>query len=176
MQDNEQRKQSKRSKQNEQSKQSEQSERYEQSRQREQYEQSKQSYNEQNEQNSYSEQIEQPMRVKPKCDYNLHFSDDGFWKKVTKHYRYAGAKLVKNVLTLYHSLRDEDTPKWAKTIIIGALGYFILPLDVVPDFVPIAGFTDDIAAVLVALAAVALYVKEEHKEKAEKTASKIFNE
>jgi len=108
-------------------------------------------------------------------NYSSHFSNNSFWKKIAKHYSSAGMKLVENALVLYHSLRDKDTPKWAKTIILGALGYFILPVDAIPDFVPIVGFTDDIATIFVAFATVALFIKKEHREKAKQIIAKIFN-
>jgi uncharacterized membrane protein YkvA (DUF1232 family) len=77
-----------------------------------------------------------------------------------------------SALTLYYTLQDKDTPKWAKTIIIGALGYFILPMDAIPDFIPVAGLTDDFGALAAALGMVAMHVKPGHKEKARSTWNK----
>jgi uncharacterized membrane protein YkvA (DUF1232 family) len=106
--------------------------------------------------------------------YSSEYSEDGLWSKITKHYKFAGKKIIQIAISMYYSLRDEKTPKWAKSIIIGALGYFILPIDIIPDFVPIAGFTDDFATISVALAAVAMYITEEHKEKAKQFVAKLF--
>ena len=61
---------------------------------------------------------------------------------------------------------DSDTPGWAKTIIVGALGYFVLPTDAIPDLVPVAGYTDDLGTIGTALAIVAAHIKQEHKDKA----------
>ena len=106
-------------------------------------------------------------------DYSEHYSEDGFWYKIKRHYKGIGKKLIRLVFVLYYTLRDADTPKWARTIIIGALGYFILPLDIIPDFVPVVGFTDDLAAIILAIGSVALHIKGEHKEKAAKVLEKL---
>jgi uncharacterized membrane protein YkvA (DUF1232 family) len=107
--------------------------------------------------------------------YTRHYSDDNFWNKIKKHYKNVGKKLVELVIVLFYTLRDSDTPRWAKTIILGALGYFILPVDIIPDFIPISGFTDDFASITLALGAVALHIKEEHKEKARAILDKYFS-
>ena len=54
----------------------------------------------------------------------------------------------------------------AKSVIIGGLGYFILPLDIIPDFIPIVGFSDDFTALVSVLIAVALYIDDDIKRKA----------
>jgi uncharacterized membrane protein YkvA (DUF1232 family) len=107
--------------------------------------------------------------------YSSEYSDKGFWSKIKKHYKSAGRRLIELALTLYYALRDSDTPAWARTIIIGALGYFIFPLDILPDFVPAVGFTDDIASIAVALGAVALHIKDEHKTKARTKVAEFCN-
>ena len=107
--------------------------------------------------------------------YKEYYSDDGFWNKIKKHYKNIGKKLVKLAVVLFYTLRDKDTPVWAKTIILGALGYFILPLDIIPDFVPIVGFADDFATITLALGAVALHIKDEHKNKAAAVLDKLLD-
>jgi uncharacterized membrane protein YkvA (DUF1232 family) len=119
--------------------------------------------------NKYSA-VEEASNLK----YASEYSDDGLWSKITKHYKVAGEKIIQIAISMYYSLRDDKTPKWAKSIIIGALGYFILPIDIIPDFVPIAGFTDDFATISVALAAIAMYITDEHKEKAKQFVVKLF--
>ena len=54
----------------------------------------------------------------------------------------------------------------AKFVIIGALGYFIFPVDLIPDFIPVAGYTDDLTALMAALVMVAFYINEDTKKKA----------
>lgn len=78
----------------------------------------------------------------------------------------AGRKSLLTALTLFYCLQDKDTPTWAKGIIVGALGYLILPTDLMPDALPGIGFTDDWGALVTALATVTAYIKDEHKSKA----------
>jgi uncharacterized membrane protein YkvA (DUF1232 family) len=102
------------------------------------------------------------------------YSAGRFWRKITHYALVAGRKTVLTSLTLFHCLRDKDTPSWAKGIIMGALGYLVLPVDLIPDVIPGIGFTDDWAALVAALGAVSMYVKDEHKLKASIQAEKIF--
>lgn len=92
------------------------------------------------------------------------YSDENFWAKVKKYAKVAGKKVLKPALTLYYTLHDKDTPKWAKAIIIGALGYLICPVDAIPDIIPGVGYADDLAVLLAASATVAISIKPEHKK------------
>lgn len=87
--------------------------------------------------------------------YQGNFSESGFWNKVKKVAQKAGAKVIYVALILYYELMDPNVSPKEKAIIIGALGYFILPIDLIPDAIPVAGFTDDLAALMAAYA----YVK-----------------
>lgn len=102
-------------------------------------------------------------------DYSTHYSDDGFWGKVRGYAKTAGGKVLGPALKMYYSATDTDTPRWAKATIYGALGYFISPLDGVPDLLPVVGYSDDLGILLAALAAVAVYVKDEHATRARDT-------
>lgn len=79
--------------------------------------------------------------------YEKEFSEDGLWEKIASVAKKAGIKVVYYALLLFYALKSENVKMSDKALIIGALGYFILPLDLVPDFIPIAGYGDD-AAVL----------------------------
>ena len=61
--------------------------------------------------------------------YRKYYTDDGFWVKLKKFAAKLGKKSVLHLLTLYYTMKDDDTPTWAKGVILGAIGYFILPLD-----------------------------------------------
>jgi uncharacterized membrane protein YkvA (DUF1232 family) len=102
------------------------------------------------------------------------YSAPNLWRKLAHSARVAGRKTVLTAITLYHCLRDKDTPGWAKGVIVGALGYLILPADMVPDIIPGAGFGDDWAALVAAIGTVAAYVKDEHKLRAAVQAERIF--
>ena len=102
------------------------------------------------------------------------YSETGFWKKVLDFSSKAGKSLIKKVLLLFYVLKDDDTPPWAKTVIYGALGYFILPLDGIPDFIPYIGFSDDLTAIVTALTLVSSHIKKEHKQKADEKLNNWF--
>lgn len=83
--------------------------------------------------------------------YQEHYDEGKFGNKLTKVARKAGSKLVYALLLLYYVLRSSSVTNADKAKIYGALGYFILPLDILPDFIPMAGYTDDLTAVIWAL-------------------------
>lgn len=107
--------------------------------------------------------------------YLDEFSDEGFWSKARNFAQKAGYEVLENALKLYYSAMDDDTPTWAKTTIFASLGYFIAPIDAIPDLVPVVGFSDDLGALAAAAAAVAMHVKAEHGEKAAEKLGLWFN-
>lgn len=74
-----------------------------------------------------------------------------------------------DVLAAWHCVRDPATSPRVKFILLGALAYLVLPLDAVPDFVPLMGFTDDAAMLAAAVHAVRGAISPEHREKARET-------
>ncbi len=104
--------------------------------------------------------------------YQGYYSEEGFWIKARRFSRKAGREVVERALILYFTLQEPGTPAWAKAVIVGALGYFILPTDAVPD--PI--FVDDIGVIAAALAAVVLHVTDEARALAKKRVEEWFGE
>lgn len=102
------------------------------------------------------------------------YSDDSFWEKVKGFAKTAGESVLEPALKMYYAASDPDTPVWAKTAIYAALGYFISPVDAIPDVVPIVGFSDDLGVLCAALAATAASIKEEHTQKAKETLKQWF--
>ena len=100
-------------------------------------------------------------------EYSKFYNNDKFWDKISRFAKHAGKKVISKALVLYYVAIDEDTPSWAKAVIYGALGYFILPIDAIPDFIPIIGFSDDLTALFAAFTVIQSNVKDEHKSKAE---------
>ena len=98
--------------------------------------------------------------------YQKNYSENAFWKKLKKVASKAGAKVVYYALVLFYTLADPATPAKYKAAIAGALGYLILPLDVLPDWLPFAGLADDWAALLAAVSYVVSAISEESKAKA----------
>ena len=80
--------------------------------------------------------------------YSGHYEENAFWAKLQKFARKAGIKVSYAALLLYYVLKSPTTSTKDRAKIIGALGYFILPIDLIPDFIPVAGYTDDLAALV----------------------------
>ena len=112
----------------------------------------------------------------PPLKYHLPeaFSVSGFWLIARKLTKRGTRKVLIGALTLYYCMRDSETPAWAKSVIVGALGYLVFPMDFIPDAILGAGFTDDWSVILGAIATVATHIKEEHKLKAEAQANRLF--
>ncbi len=102
-----------------------------------------------------------------------NFSETAFREKLKKYARVAGLQVTESALKLYYALLDSDTPRWAKAVIGGALVYFIVPVDLIPDFIP-GGYADDLGALISAAAAVIKNIKPEHSEKARLKAGEWF--
>ena len=108
--------------------------------------------------------------------YSGKFSANDFVEKISRIAKRAGAKLVYAALLLYYTLQSDKVSTADKAIIIGALGYLISPLDVIPDAIPIAGLTDDLAVVIYVLKKVWDSVDETIQQKAKSKLSKWFDE
>ena len=106
--------------------------------------------------------------------YAKNYSEDGFWNKITSVLKSAGLVTLYKALQLYYVMDNPNCPAHIKAAIIAALGYFILPIDVVPDFIPIVGFGDDLAAITAALLMAQAYVDEEVKRKARDKLDDLF--
>ena len=104
------------------------------------------------------------------------FSQSEFVEKISRIAKRAGAKLVYAALILYYTLQSEHVSKTDKAIIIGALGYMISPLDVIPDAIPIAGLTDDLAVLLYVLKKVWTDIDPAIVEQAKGKLSKWFDD
>ena len=102
------------------------------------------------------------------------YSGPRLWRTLKKVASVAGRKTLYSALILFYCLRDSDTPTWAKGVIVGALGYLILPTDLIPDIIPGAGYGDDWGAIVAALATVTAYIKDEHKAKAEAQITRLL--
>ena len=102
------------------------------------------------------------------------YSGPRLWRTLKKVAAAAGRKTLFSTLILFYCLKDKDTPTWAKGVIVGALGYLILPVDLIPDIIPGAGYGDDWGAIVAALGTVAAYIKDEHKAKAEEQVTRLF--
>lgn len=97
--------------------------------------------------------------------------EQGFWPKLR---RIAGRiPFLDELLAAYYCAVDPATPMRAKAILMGALAYFVMPLDAVPDFLAFFGFADDAAVVYAAIKTVATNITPTHREKARAALDKL---
>lgn len=106
--------------------------------------------------------------------YVKDYSDNSFFEKIKKTFSKAGVQVVYGALLLFYALKDPAVPAKAKATIVGALGYFITPLDLIPDLAPVVGYGDDLAAILTALGVVSIYLTPETKKKAKEKTKEWF--
>jgi uncharacterized membrane protein YkvA (DUF1232 family) len=90
-----------------------------------------------------------------------------FWAKLKR----IGRQLpfLEDLLAAFYCATDPATPKRVKLILVGALTYFVLPTDAVPDFLPVIGFADDAAMLAAAIAQVAGAINDFHRTRARET-------
>lgn len=100
--------------------------------------------------------------------YGRYYSDSKLWKKVERIAKKVGATVIRPVFILYYLLHDKDVPVTHKAYIVGALGYFIMPFDLIPEAVlSVVGFTDDIAVMAFVLRLVKDSITPEIRTKAD---------
>ena len=116
-------------------------------------------------------------------DFAKHYSEESFSEKLSNYASAVGKEgirdaLILYALVLYYTLRDSsgNVATWAKGAIIGALGYFIFPLDVIPDLIPVTGFTDDLAIIASVMSLIASYIPSEAKQRANEKMIEWFGE
>lgn len=98
--------------------------------------------------------------------YQRYFSDERFWAKLKSQARNAGVKIVYSALLLFYAYRRKETPFYARSIILGVLGYFLAPIDLIPDLTPILGYTDDLGVLAFGLVTIAAYINQDVRQKA----------
>jgi uncharacterized membrane protein YkvA (DUF1232 family) len=97
-----------------------------------------------------------------------------FWRKL----KAVAARLpfVEDLLAAYYCAFDRETPRHVQVALLGALAYFVLPFDAVPDFMPLLGFTDDAAVLATAIRLVAAHIRPEHREAARRALARGLSE
>lgn len=101
-------------------------------------------------------------------------TEESFWTKVSAFAKSAGRQVIEPAVLLWIVLRKPQTPAWARATILGALAYFVLPIDTIPDCLPVIGFTDDLAVLVSAIAAVATHIDEGDRAAARAKVAQIF--
>jgi len=98
----------------------------------------------------------------------------GFWAKVRRVA--AALPFVEDLLTAYYCAFDRDTPRHVQAALLGALAYFVLPFDIIPDMLPVLGYTDDAAVLATALKLVASHIRPEHRAAAKRALARGMSE
>ncbi|MCB0738049.1 MAG: DUF1232 domain-containing protein [Bacteroidetes bacterium] len=108
--------------------------------------------------------------------YERNYSEESFWQKLKKQALKAGVQVVYLALILYFVFIDKKTPKRAKIIVASALGYFILPTDLIPDFILGVGYSDDLGALILAASQIISNINPEYKAQARAKLKDWFGE
>lgn len=116
------------------------------------------------------------VEVLEKDKYAEKYSESSFFDKIKNTVKSAGLTLIYKAMQLYYVTENPNCPKKIKAAIFAALGYFIMPLDVIPDFTPIVGYSDDAAAIALALGLAQFYIDDEVNRKAKNKIANIFGE
>ncbi len=89
----------------------------------------------------------------------------GFWPKMRR--TASRIPFAANALSVWFAARDPETPTAAKGIMLGALAYFVLPIDAIPDIFAGIGFTDDAAVITAVIATLGANIRRRHREQAD---------
>ena len=95
----------------------------------------------------------------------------GFWPKIVR--TAARVPFVDQALSVYYAARDPETPTAAKGMMLGALAYFVLPIDAIPDIFAGIGFTDDAAVFAALIATLGANIKRRHRDQAGEAVQKL---
>lgn len=88
----------------------------------------------------------------------------GFWPKIKQVAR--RVPFAEDAVAGWYAANDPATPSWVRAILIGALAYFVIPIDAVPDMLALLGYADDAAVLLAAIKAVGSHITQGHRGRA----------
>ena len=107
-------------------------------------------------------------------NYSKHYDESSFWATLRKAVKAIGSKIAYPALLLYYEMRSPEMPIGVKLEIMGALGYLVLPVDLIPDYIPVVGYTDDLAALLAMVRLTREYITPDIEAKAEEKLEEWF--
>lgn len=87
-----------------------------------------------------------------------------FWRKIRRYVR--AVPFAEEAVAAWYAARDPSTPAHVRAVLVGALAYFVVPVDMVPDFLAGLGFTDDAAVLMAALQTVRGHIRPAHRDQA----------
>ncbi|MFN3816715.1 YkvA family protein [Brevundimonas sp.] len=98
----------------------------------------------------------------------------GFWPKIRR--TATRIPFAREAVAAWHAARDPETPFRAKAMMLAGLGYFVMPVDVIPDVFVGIGFTDDAAVIAAMIALVGSHIRGRHYQSAERTLEALRND
>lgn len=98
----------------------------------------------------------------------------GFWRKL--RHLVSQLPFAEDLVTAHYCAFDRQTPMHVKTALIGALAYFVMPTDAIPDVLPVIGYTDDAAVLAAAIKLVTSHITPDHREAARRTLARLRDE
>lgn len=106
--------------------------------------------------------------------YKKNYDDSSLWNKLKETATTAGKTVIAKVLLLYYAIGNMSASE--KALVLGALGYFILPIDLIADFYPVVGFSDDLAALAFVFAKVSSKIGPDAKDNARKKMKEMYED
>jgi len=106
-------------------------------------------------------------------DYSKYFNESGLFIKLGNVAGLLGQKALYSVVIMYYLMFDKNIPLKVRTVFMASLGYFILPTDLVADFLPVIGFADDIALISYVIANAIEHITPEIRQKASVKLSRL---
>jgi uncharacterized membrane protein YkvA (DUF1232 family) len=97
-----------------------------------------------------------------------------FWRKLLREA--ASIPFLEDVLTAHYCAFDRHTPLYVKAVLVGAIVYFVVPDDLIPDYIPVLGYADDAAVLAAAFKLVSSHIKPEHREAARRMLARLRGE
>lgn len=104
------------------------------------------------------------------------YEPQALWRKLAGNAKRAGRAAVEKALQLHYAAQRPGTPTWARRTAYGALAYFVLPLDSVPDWLLAVGYTDDLAALALAVSTLSAYIDDDVRARARARLAAWFGE
>jgi uncharacterized membrane protein YkvA (DUF1232 family) len=89
---------------------------------------------------------------------------EGFWRQLRR--AVGRIPFAEDIVATYYCAFDSQTPLAARAVLLGAVAYFVTPLDMIPDFIPVMGFTDDATVLATAITVAGANIRIWHREKA----------
>ena len=99
---------------------------------------------------------------------------DGFWQKARK--TLGRVPFTEDAVAAFHCATDSATPLPIRVTLFGALAYFVMPFDVIPDFIAGLGYTDDAAVLAAAIRSILPHIKDDHRARAKAAMKKLSGE